>query len=70
MAPTYAFNTISKYVEGNVGTKIIEIYKSLAAFIEDTGPVIEDIQQRSNLISNIPFGKLTKSLMENSFRDD
>lgn len=70
MAPTYAFNTISRYVEGNVGTRIIEIYKSLATFIEETGPIIEDIQQRSNIINNIPLGKLTKFLMENSFRDD
>ncbi|MDP3729015.1 MAG: hypothetical protein Q8R18_06220 [bacterium] len=70
MAPKYAYTAISNYVEGNVGNRIIEIYKHLDRFIGENGPVIEDIQQRTRIMDNLPFGKLKRSIIEDSLRND
>lgn len=70
MALTYAYNAIPQFVENKVGTRIIQIYQHLATFIEETGPIIEDVYQRVQIIENLPLGKIKRNIIEDSLRND
>src|SRR3989338_8714805 len=67
---TYNYGLLAKFVEGNVQNRIKTLYEHINVFITSNGPILEDIKQRTNIIDNIPFGKIRKAVMENSLRND
>ncbi len=68
--PLYNYNLLTKFVEGNVQGRIQTLYQAINTFIEESGPILEDIQQRANIMNSIPFGKLKRAIIEDSLRGD
>ena len=68
--PAYNYGLITKFVEGNVQNRIKILYEHINEFIQYNAPILEDIQQRLNIINSIPFGKLKRSIIENGLRSD
>lgn len=68
--PVYNYNLLARFVEGNVQGRIQKLYEEINSFIEGNAPILEDIQQRTNILNNIPFGKLNRAIIEDSLRND
>ena len=68
--PAYNYGLLTKFVEGNVQNRIKILYEHINEFIQYNAPILEDIQQRLNIINSIPFGKLKRSIIENGLRSD
>ena len=68
--PAYNQALLAKFVEGNVQTKIIQLYKNINVFIEENAPILEEIQQKLDNLNRTPFGKISRNLIELDIRVD